>query len=81
MGFLFLEWWLAGAGCFATFLEDGATAMGVITILDVLFPLGISYDAAAASSDCDGLIDVLNNKRMRGNDSMQVIEILRYPGL
>ena len=29
--------------------------------------LGISYDAAAASSDCDLLADALNEKRMRGD--------------
>ena len=33
----------------------------------MLFPLGISYDAAAASSDCDLLADTLNDKRMRGD--------------
>ena len=59
---------MAAVGPFASFLdEDGATAMGVIAILAVLFPLVISYDAAAASSDCDGLTDVLNNKRKRGD--------------
>ena len=44
------------------------------TILAVLFPLGISYDAATASSDCDGLVDVLNNKRMGGDASDKDLE-------
>ena len=33
----------------------------------MLLPLGVSYDAAAASSDCDLLADTLNEKRMRGD--------------
>ena len=67
VGFVFLGWWFVAAGFFATFLEHEATLTGVMSLLFVLFPLVISYDAAAASSDCDGLTDVLNNKRMRGD--------------
>ena len=37
------------------------------TVLCLLLPLGISYDAAAASSDCDLLADALNEKRKRGD--------------
>ena len=33
----------------------------------MLLPLGVSYDVAAASSDCDLLADALNEKRMRGD--------------
>eukprot|EP01045_Picozoa_sp_COSAG04_P012847 COSAG04_NODE_882_length_9663_cov_8.381639_2_plen_68_part_00 len=33
----------------------------------MLLPLGVSYDAAAASSDCDLLVDTLNEKRKRGD--------------
>merc|ERR1711865_99741 len=40
--------------------------MAFFTVLCVLFPLGVSYDAAAASSDCDLLSDTLNKKRKRG---------------
>ena len=36
-------------------------------MLSLLLPLGIAYDAAAASSDCDLLADALNEKRMRGD--------------
>jgi hypothetical protein len=67
VGFVFLGWWFVAAGFFALFLEAEATMMGVMSVLCVLTPLVISYDAAAASSDCDGLTDVLNNKRMRGD--------------
>ena len=33
----------------------------------MLLPLGVAYDAASASSDCDLLADALNEKRMRGD--------------
>ena len=63
----FLGWWLGAAAAFAIFLEGGTPASAFITVLCVLTPLGVSYDAAAASSDCDLLSDTLNEKRMRGD--------------
>ena len=74
VGFVFLGWWFLAAGCFALFLEHEATGTGLLSLLFVLLPLVISYDAAAASSDCDGLADVLNNKRMRGDANDKDVE-------
>ena len=59
---------------FAVFLESGEPASGLFTVLCVLIPLGVSYDAAAASSDCDLLGDALNEKRMRGDSSDVLFE-------
>lgn len=63
----FLGMWLVAAGWFAGFLENGSHAAAYWTVTCVLFPLGISYDAASASSECDRLSDALNEKRMRGD--------------
>ena len=54
-------------GLFANFLEYAAPASAFVTVLFMLIPLGVSYDAAAASSDCDLLADTLNEKRKRGD--------------
>ena len=53
---------LKESGC-----TDGHTTSAFITVLFILLPLGVSYDAAAASSECDLLIDALNEKRKRGD--------------
>ena len=53
---------LKESGC-----TDGHTTSAFITVLFILLPLGVSYDAAAASSDCDLLADTLNEKHMRGD--------------
>ena len=63
----FIGWWACAVACFASFLEDGHLNSAFLTVLSLLLPLGISYDAAAASSDCDLLADTLNDKRMRGD--------------
>ena len=63
----FLGFWVAAAGLLASFLEGGHPTAAFVTVSFVLFPLGVSYDAAAASSDCVLLSDALNEKRMRGD--------------
>jgi hypothetical protein len=62
----FLGWWVSAAGWFALFLEHDEFGPGFFCVVSVLAPLGISYDAASASSDCDLLSDTLNQKRKRG---------------
>eukprot|EP01045_Picozoa_sp_COSAG04_P012853 COSAG04_NODE_882_length_9663_cov_8.381639_8_plen_309_part_00 len=59
--------WLCAISALFVLLEDGAPATAFLTVLSLLLPLGISYDAAAASSDCDLLVDTLNEKRKRGD--------------
>eukprot|EP01045_Picozoa_sp_COSAG04_P031612 COSAG04_NODE_5913_length_1457_cov_1.967599_1_plen_315_part_01 len=56
----FIGWFLMAVAWFANFLEFGTPASAFLTVLCLLLPLGISYDAAAASSDCDLLADALN---------------------
>ena len=51
----------------ANFLEYSHPTSAFFVVLFMLLPLGISYDAAAASSDCDLLADTLNEKRKRGD--------------
>ena len=63
----FIGFWVVAACWFASFLEDGHPTTAFLTVLAVLFPLGVSYDAAAASSDCDLLSDALTEKRMGGD--------------
>ena len=48
------------------FLEGGKTPMAICTAVTTLIPLGVAYDAAAASSDCDLLINSLADKRKEG---------------
>lgn len=74
VGVIFLGWWIAGAGWFAVFLENGTFGTAFYTVACTLIPLAISYDAAAASSDCDLLSDALNEKRKRGDPSDQAFE-------
>eukprot|EP01048_Picozoa_sp_COSAG05_P024734 COSAG05_NODE_5959_length_1051_cov_1.194328_1_plen_320_part_01 len=49
----FLACWSTAAGFFALFLESGAPESAFWSVICSLLPLGISYDAASASSDCD----------------------------
>eukprot|EP01052_Picozoa_sp_SAG31_P020158 SAG31_NODE_1503_length_8079_cov_5.930827_7_plen_430_part_00 len=63
----FIGFFLIAVGCFANFLEFGTPVAAFFTALFLLLPLGVSYDAAAASSDCDLLADALNDKRKRGD--------------
>ena len=62
----FLACWLGALAQFAAFLETGAKASALMMVLCALTPVAIAYDAASASSDCDGISDVLNYKRMNG---------------
>ena len=48
--------------------------MGVLALPSVLLPLGVSYDAAAASSECDGLADALAKVRKRGDGNDKDLE-------
>eukprot|EP01050_Picozoa_sp_SAG11_P012246 SAG11_NODE_1350_length_5137_cov_2.743152_7_plen_313_part_00 len=70
----FLGGWLISAGEFALFLENGELATASICMICVMCPLGIAYDAAHASSDCDLLSDALTKKRMRGDPNDQAFE-------
>ena len=64
---LFIGMWACAIGFFANFLEHGHPTSAFFTVLFMLAPLGFAYDAAAASSECDLLIDALNEKRKRGD--------------
>jgi hypothetical protein len=71
----FLGWWFAAAGFFAVNLESGGRPFTIFwCIVCVLVPLGVSYDSASASSDCDMLSDALTKKRMRGDLNDQAFE-------
>ncbi len=74
IGIVFLGWWATAAGFFAAYLETEALGAAMLAFACVLFPLGISYDTASASSDCDLLVDPLNKKRMQGDDEDQGYE-------
>ena len=67
VGANFIGWWCLALSQFAVFLESSAPFAAFLTVLSLLLPLGVAYDAAAASSDCDLLADALNEKRMRGD--------------
>jgi len=49
---------------FATFLENSTILSAIVVVLFIMAPLGMSYEAASASSDCDLLSDALTDKRM-----------------
>ena len=66
VGAAFVGSWVIATGVFSVLLESGFPPMAFFTVLFVLMPLGIVYDAAAASSDCDLLVNPLTNKRMKG---------------
>jgi hypothetical protein len=51
---------------FATFLENSTILSAIVVVLFIMAPLGMSYEAASASSDCDLLSDALTDKRMNG---------------
>lgn len=70
----FLGYWLIAAAWFAGFLENGSPGAAFWTVVAVLFPLGVSYDVASASSDCDLLSDTLTEKRMCGDPNDQAFE-------
>lgn len=74
VGLIFLGSWVGAAGFFAGFLEDGYPGLGFWTVFFVMTPLGIAYDAAAASSDCDMLSDTLATKRKRGDATDPAVE-------
>eukprot|EP01051_Picozoa_sp_SAG22_P002608 SAG22_NODE_118_length_19263_cov_16.155813_20_plen_241_part_00 len=74
VGILFVGIWVASAGFFANFLESGEAYTAMLTMIAVLLPIGIAYDAAATSSDCDLLADVLTDKRMSGDASDKDLE-------
>ena len=67
VGASFIGLWVGAVAFFASFLENGAPYTAFGTVLCLLLPLGVSYDAASASSDCDMLADALNEKRKRGD--------------
>ena len=58
-----LAWWLCALGMVAQFLFGRTVVSLVMVTLCTMIPLLMSYDVAAASSDCDRLHDVLNMKR------------------
>lgn len=70
----FVGWWCISVGWLASFLQDGTFASAMFTVLTVLWPLGVSYDAASASSDCGLLSDALIEKHMRGAPSDLLFE-------
>ena len=67
VGASFIGWWAGAVANFASFLENGHPTSAMLTTICLLLPLGVSYDAAAASSECDLLADTLNEKRKRGD--------------
>ena len=83
VGFAFAGYGLAAVAFLSLFLESRTTFSVVQVLFWSVAPLSISYDAAVASSECDLLSDVLNEKRKRGpkNDAdfehaLQVIETI-----
>ena len=70
----FAGFWLLATGYFAVFLESGTILSAIVVVLFIMAPLGMSYEAASASSDCDLLSDALTNKRMNGPNDDQAYE-------
>ena len=67
----FLGFWLCATGFFVAFLQGGAMTTAILVVVFVITPLAVVYDAAAASSDCDGISDALTDKRLKGpNDDL-----------
>eukprot|EP01047_Picozoa_sp_COSAG01_P062364 COSAG01_NODE_7919_length_2992_cov_4.821984_3_plen_286_part_00 len=79
----FIAWWLGALAWLAILLEGGTFVAAICMALCSVIPLGMTYDAAAASTDCDTLKDSLNQKRMRGpkNDlehehAVRIVELM-----